>query len=165
MRILGIDPGTERTGYGVIELQGNKVSALTYGVVRTKSGTPAWERLLSIYEEMMRLCDAFVPQALAIERLFFKRNVTSAIAVGQARGVVLLAAAQAELRVMELTPAEVKQAVTGYGNADKQQVGRMVVRLLNLPSLPTPDDAADAVALALAMSFRLGSQRLVEAVR
>lgn len=154
MVVLGIDPGIETCGYGVIRGQGQHVEALAYGVVVTKADVPTAERLRRIHEALQELIGQANPDRVAVERLYFNRNVGSAIAVGQARGVALLAAAQRGLAVQEYTPPEVKQAVCGYGGADKQQVMRMVRTILSLGPEPMRDDAADALAIALCGLFR-----------
>jgi len=146
--VLGIDPGTARLGYGVIDSDFH-VTAITYGIVETPSASAMADRLLTLHTAIAGLIVEFAPECVAIEQLFFSRNVTTALAVGQARGVVMLAAAQNGLPVVEYTPAEVKQAVSGYGNADKHQMQAMVRVLLELDELPHPDDAADALAIAL----------------
>jgi crossover junction endodeoxyribonuclease RuvC len=148
--VVGIDPGTAITGYGVVgqTVEGN-FELLACGVIRTDAGQRMTARLRELYEDFVDLINEFKPDQLAIEKLFFGRNVTTAITVGQARGVILLAAAQRDLPVAEYTPAEVKQAISGYGNAEKRQMQEMVQRILQLPSLPQPDDAADGVAVAL----------------
>jgi crossover junction endodeoxyribonuclease RuvC len=147
---VGIDPGTGTTGYGVVGLthEGEFV-LLACGVIRTPPRAPMHLRLLELFNDLRDLIDEFRPQALAVEKLFFGRNVTTAISVGQARGIVLLVAALAHLEVTEFTPAEVKQAIAGYGNAEKQQVQEMVQRILELAERPRPDDAADGVAIAV----------------
>ncbi len=147
---LGIDPGTGTTGYGVVglTLDGN-FELVAYGVIRTPPRTAMHLRLEELFNDLRDLIDEFHPQALAVEKLFFGRNVTTAITVGQARGIVLLAAALAQLEVAEYTPAEIKQAIAGYGNADKRQVQEMVQRILDLEEIPRPDDAADGVAIAV----------------
>lgn len=148
--VLGIDPGTAITGYGVVgENTHGDFVLLACGVFRTSAGEPMHLRLLELFQDTQALLDEFAPDEVAVEKLFFGRNVTTAIAVGQARGAVLVAAALAGLPVVEYTPAEVKQAVTGYGNADKSQVQQMVQQLLGLAAPPTPDDAADGVAIAI----------------
>lgn len=150
MIILGIDPGTATTGYGVIAFRSGRSSrVLDYGPIRTASSTPLPARLNTIHTEISRLIGLHRPDVVAVEALFFSRNASSALAVGQARGVGLLAAAQAGLPVFEYTPQQVKQAVTGQGNAAKEQVGYMVKLLLTLTEIPTPDDVADALAVAL----------------
>lgn len=148
--VLGIDPGTALTGYGVVaqDRRGDYV-LLACGVFRTEPATPMPMRLREIYSDVQNLIDEFSPNEVAVEKLFFGRNVTTALAVGQARGAILLAAALRDLPVAEYTPAEVKQAISGYGNADKRQVQEMVQRTLNLAEPPHPDDAADGVAIAL----------------
>ncbi|MCL4861426.1 MAG: crossover junction endodeoxyribonuclease RuvC [Caldilineaceae bacterium] len=148
--VVGIDPGTASTGYGVVgQTTDGDFSLLACGVIRTAAHDPMPARLHELYSDFVAILDEFSPDQMAIEKLFFGRNVTTAITVGQARGVVLLAAAQRALPVAEYTPAEIKQAITGYGNAEKRQMQEMVQRLLQLPSHPTPDDAADGVAVAL----------------
>lgn len=148
MRILGIDPGTARLGFGLIDA-GDGYAAVDYGTIETHASAAMATRLLELHEELVSLVTEYRPDVMAIEQLFFSRNVTTAIAVGQARGVAMLAAAQAGIDVVEYTPAEIKQAISGYGNADKQQVQAMVQILLSLGSPPHPDDAADALAAAL----------------
>lgn len=148
LRVLGIDPGIGRMGYGLVRSQGNRLRTEDYGCVETPPG-PVGERLVRIYEKMQELLQNLTPDVVAVEQLFFYRNVTTAFHVGQARGVVLLAARQAEVAVAEYTPMQVKQAVTGYGSAEKGQVQRMVAMLLGLPAPPRPDDAADALAVAI----------------
>ncbi|BAL99295.1 MULTISPECIES: crossover junction endodeoxyribonuclease RuvC [Caldilinea] len=148
--VLGIDPGTATTGYGVVgETAQGEFVLLACGVFRTPADAPMHLRLLELFRDTQALLEEFKPDEVAVEKLFFGRNVTTAIAVGQARGAVLVAAALAGIPVVEYTPAEVKQAVTGYGNADKQQVQQMVAHLLHLDKPPTPDDAADGIAIAI----------------
>ncbi len=156
MVVLGIDPGIETCGYGVIRGLGQRAEALAFGVVVTKADEPTAMRLLHIHEALAEIMRQHRPDRVAVERLYFNRNVGSAIAVGQARGVALLAAAQHGLWVREYTPPEVKQAVSGYGGADKQQVMRMVRTILGLGPQPMRDDAADALAIALCGLFRAG---------
>jgi crossover junction endodeoxyribonuclease RuvC len=148
--VLGIDPGTALTGYGVVgqDRQGH-FQLLACGVFRTQPTTPMPMRLRELFNDMQAIIDEFSPNEVAVEKLFFGRNVTTAITVGQARGAILLAAALRDCPVAEYTPAEVKQAISGYGNADKRQVQEMVQRTLNLAEPPHPDDAADGVAIAL----------------
>jgi crossover junction endodeoxyribonuclease RuvC len=148
MTTLGIDPGTALLGFGVIRGDTDPV-LVDVGVIETDSKAPMPERLVILYRETSRLIETYRPDVLAVEQLFFARNVTTAIAVGQARGVVLLAAAQAGVPVAEYSPSEVKFAVVGYGKADKHQMQEMVRIILNLDGLPRPDDAADALAVAL----------------
>jgi crossover junction endodeoxyribonuclease RuvC len=150
MLVVGIDPGTATTGYGFIrETPQGELEAVDFGVILTRAGQPAENRLQEIYQKLKELLFLHHPESGAVEKLFFQNNVTSAIAVGQARGVVLLALAEAGLHVSEYTPMEVKQAIVGYGGADKNQVQQMVRALLNLPEIPRPDDAADALAVAI----------------
>ena len=149
MRIIGLDPGTATTGYGVIDGEGGDVTMVAYGVIRTKAGLPMPQRLQIIFEELNTLLATHQPQAAAVEKLFFGKNVTTAITVGQARGVLLLALANAGLPVAEYEPARIKEAITGYGSADKAQMQLMVRHLLDLEETPRPDDAADGLAVAL----------------
>ncbi len=148
--VLGIDPGTATTGYGFIrQREDDSLETIAYGVILTPAKTPAHERLVSIYEQLNELILLHRPERCAVEKLFFQRNVTTAIAVGQARGVVMLALAQAGMDPAEYTPNEIKLAVAGYGSAGKRQVQEMVRMLLELDSIPRPDDAADALAVAI----------------
>ncbi|WP_018130822.1 crossover junction endodeoxyribonuclease RuvC [Effusibacillus pohliae] len=149
MRILGIDPGYGRTGYGVIELSGNRIRPLEFGLIETNKQLPLEQRLLQIHDSLLEIIGRRQPAALAVEELFFSKNVTTGIGVSQARGVALLAAAKTGLQVAEYKPAEVKQSLTGYGKADKQQIQEMVRIFLGLPDPPKPDDVADALAVAI----------------
>jgi crossover junction endodeoxyribonuclease RuvC len=149
MRILGIDPGTATMGFGVLEQEGQKLRCLTYGTWRTEAGIPMEQRLLQLYSDAMECIATYEPDELSVEELFFNRNTTTAITVAQARGVILLAAAQKNLPVYEYTPLQIKMALVGYGRADKQQVQFMVRALLFLKEIPKPDDAADALAVAI----------------
>jgi len=149
MRVLGIDPGTATTGYGVVEEVEGDLRPLVFGVIRTPADEPLPVRLQSIYQALKELAAEWAPTAAAVEELFFSRNVRTAMSVGQARGVTLLALADIGLDVAEYTPLAIKQAVTGYGNADKAQVQEMVRLLLGLAKAPRPDDAADALAVAI----------------
>lgn len=150
MIVIGIDPGTARTGYGVVRLEpDDSLCLLDYGVISTPAGEPMSGRLLQLHQELQVLLAEHQPDSCAVEKLFYQRNVSTAIAVGQARGVVLLALAQAGAVVAEYSPNVVKQAVTGYGAADKRQMQEMVRLLLRMQELPTPDDAADALAVAI----------------
>ncbi len=147
---LGIDPGTATTGYGLVRLEPDgDLLAVSYGVITTPKDAPAPVRLATFYDALRALLQEFHPDTAAVEKLFFQRNVSTAIAVGQARGVTLLALAQAGLQVFEYTPNEIKQAVAGYGSADKRQMQEMVRMLLALEAIPRPDDAADALAVAI----------------
>ncbi|WP_299024797.1 crossover junction endodeoxyribonuclease RuvC [uncultured Thermanaerothrix sp.] len=149
MMVVGIDPGTATTGYGIVQDKGRSLEAVTYGVVTTAPFLPLEQRLAQLFDELSALIQRFKPESAAVEQLFFQRNVRTAMAVGQARGVALLALAKAGLSVGEYSPLQVKQAVTGYGGADKNQVQQMVRLLLNLSEIPRPDDAADALAIAI----------------
>lgn len=149
MRILGIDPGYGITGFGLIEAERGNAQLLKCGAITTPAGADFSARLEMIYEDMRALLDAAKPDAVAIEELFFGQNVTTGIGVAQSRGVILLAIRQAGLQVYSYKPMQVKQAVVGYGNATKHQVQDMTKRLLHLEKLPKPDDAADAIAIAL----------------
>jgi crossover junction endodeoxyribonuclease RuvC len=149
MRVLGIDPGTATTGYGVVEEAQGKLQAVTFGVIRTPAKQPLPVRLQSIYHGVQELVAEWKPARAAVEELFFSSNVRTAMSVGQARGVTLLALADASLSIAEYTPLTIKQAVTGYGNADKAQIQEMVRLLLGLDKVPRPDDAADALAVAI----------------
>ena len=154
MRVLGIDPGTATTGYAVVEEEVGRLALITMGVITTPSKTPLPERLQQIYRELLDIVSATRPDGSAVEELFFSRNARTAMSVGHARGVTLLALAEAGLSIAEYTPMQIKQAVTGYGNADKRQVQEMVRRLLGLTELPRPDDAADAAAVAICCLHR-----------
>ncbi len=149
MRILGIDPGYAIVGFGVIEYKGNSFKVIDYGKITTDSKKSLPERLHIIYNEMENLINVYKPDAVSVEELFFNNNAKTAINVGQARGVILLSAAMAGKEVFEYTPLQVKQAVVGYGRAEKNQVQQMVKMLLNLEKIPKPDDVADALAVAV----------------
>jgi crossover junction endodeoxyribonuclease RuvC len=152
MIVLGIDPGTAATGYGIVERTGNRLRAVDYGCLETTAALELPERLLHIHQGIAELILTHRPALLGVERLFFNRNVMTAFAVGQARGVVLLAAAEAGVPVFEYGPHEVKMAVTGYGRAGKEQVQKMVQAVLGMDVLPRPDDAADALAVAICLA-------------
>ncbi len=149
MRILGIDPGIATIGFGVIESEKNTNRLLKCGVISTPAHTSLSSRLEQIYNDMCDLLEIFKPDAVSVEELFFNTNITTGIAVAHGRGVILLACQKAGVQIYEYTPLQVKQAVVGYGRAEKKQVMDMVRRICNLPAPPKPDDAADAVALAL----------------
>ena len=149
MIILGIDPGYATIGFGLIQSERNTLQLLQYGAITTPAGTDFSCRLRTIYDDMTKLLETFRPDALSIEELFFGHNVTTGIGVAHGRGVILLAAAQQNVPIFEYKPAQVKQAVGGYGKAEKRQVMEMTRRLLQLEAVPKPDDAADAIALAL----------------
>ncbi len=152
MRIIGIDPGTGILGFGVIDVDGQKLQLVDAGVIRTPVHEDDAVRLETIYQELTDIIVAAKPQIMSVEKLFFSRNVTTAMTVSQARGVVLLCARLAQLEIFEYTPMQIKQAVTGYGKADKKQMQEMVRVLLNLKEIPKPDDAADALAAAITHS-------------
>ena len=150
MAVIGIDPGTALTGYGIVnEKEDGCLQLISYGVIRTEPKTRPENRLKKIYIELNEILSLYKPDSGAVERLFFQRNTTTAISVGQARGVAMLSLAQAGLAVYEYTPAEIKQAVAGYGRAPKKQVQQMVKSLLEMKEIPQPDDAADALATAI----------------
>lgn len=153
MIALGIDPGTAICGYGLVENLGGQLQAKKFGVITTSPKSLMQERLLKIHTELDELIKEFQPQVMGIEKLFFGKNATTAIPVGQARGVVMLCAAQNNLEVIEITPNEVKQSITGYGGATKEQVIYMVTKILNLNEPPKPDDAADALAISIAAGY------------
>ncbi len=147
--VLGVDPGTATMGYGVVARAGDKLKVIDYGVVTTSGDLPLFKRLQALYDGLTALIRRHSPAEMAVEELFFNRNTRSALAVGQARGVAILAAANAGVAVSEYTPLEVKQAIVGYGRATKEQIQRMVCMLLDLEAAPQPDDAADALAIAI----------------
>ena len=161
MRILGIDPGLAIVGFGVLEYQGNRFRTLDYGSVQTPAGMPTEQRLVEIYRGICDLIDIHKPDCMAIEEIFFNTNQTTGIRVSEARGVILLAAAQKGIGIFEYTPLQVKQAVVGYGRAEKKQVISMVTMLLGLEKPPKPDDTADALALAICHAHS-GSSRLAD---
>jgi crossover junction endodeoxyribonuclease RuvC len=149
MKILGLDPGTARVGWGVIEGNRNTPAAIAFGCITTEPKTAPERRLAHIHKELTRIIKSHKPDAISVERLFFSANVTTAFAVGEARGVILLAAAQAGIPVVSYTPQTVKQSVCGNGRAEKRQVQKMVTLILRLKEIPKPDDTADALAIAL----------------
>ena len=149
MRILGLDPGIATVGFGVVDSEKNRQKLVTCGVITTPAHTPLATRLDQIYTDLEELIRSTKPDAMAVEELFFNTNITTGISVAHGRGVVLLCAFRCGVKIYEYTPLQVKQAVVGYGRAEKKQVMDMVKRILNLPAPPKPDDAADAVALAL----------------
>ncbi|WP_425539960.1 crossover junction endodeoxyribonuclease RuvC [Microaceticoccus formicicus] len=155
MIILGIDPGIAIVGYGVIEVDGNKLNMLEYGCITTSSKSDIPTRLRVIYEELIDIIDEHKPDEMAIEELFFNKNVKTAITVGQARGVEILAGVNKGLDIYEYTPLQVKQAIVGYGRAEKHQIQENVKMILNMKQIPKPDDAADALAIAICHSFSL----------
>jgi crossover junction endodeoxyribonuclease RuvC len=153
MRILGIDPGIGRCGWGIVDYQGSKLKVQGHGCIETSSKKETPKRLQEIYSEIENLIKTYKPETMAIEELFFNTNAKTAFVVGQARGVILLAASQSKLDIAIYTPLQVKMALTGYGRAEKPQVGKMVKTLLNLKEIPKPDDTADALAVAIAHAF------------
>jgi crossover junction endodeoxyribonuclease RuvC len=155
MKILGIDPGIGRTGYALLEQTGNDISLKHVGCISTTIGDPEYKRLLEIKQDLSELIKKFKPDAVCVESLFFAANVKTAMSVSQARGVILVTAADHKLKIIEVTPLQVKIAATGYGKADKGQVQRMMMTLLKLKKIPKPDDAADAVAIGWAGLSRI----------
>lgn len=149
MRVIGIDPGIAIVGFGVIDKLGSRLVPVQYGCVETKAGTPQEVRLMQVYESVGALMDKYKPDAVAVEKLFFNRNVTTAFTVSEARGVIVLAAVQRGLQLAEYTPMQVKQAIVGYGKAEKKQVQEMTRMFLKLSAVPKPDDVADALAIAV----------------
>lgn len=155
MRILGIDPGTGILGFGAIEVVNSKYKLIDAGVIRTPVKQADSERLVTIYDELKSLIKELKPEVMAVEKLFFSKNVTTAMSVSQARGVVLLLGKKNNLELHEFTPNQIKQAITGYGNANKQQMQEMVRMHLGLKEIPKPDDAADALAAAICCSMSI----------
>lgn len=149
MRIIGIDPGYAIMGWGILDLKGNKFSIVDYGSITTDAGVDAAKRLQHIYAELGAIIAKYEPEEAAIEELFFNNNAKTVILVGEARGIAVLACANAGLEISEYTPLQIKQALVGYGRADKKQVQAMVKAILNLKEVPRPDDTADAVAAAI----------------
>ena len=159
MVILGLDPGTATTGYGVIRVLGNRFQMLEYGIISTPAKNPMEKRLEMIYDNLQELLQKWQPDQAAVEELFFNQNITTAITVGQARGVLLLCCAQNNVPLAEYTPLQVKQALVGYGRADKKQMQAMVKAILNLETVPKPDDTADALAAAICHGHAGGHKR------
>ncbi len=155
MRIIGIDPGTGILGFGVVDVKGSKTSLVTAGVITTPAHTPLPDRLEEIYNGLTEIIAETNPSVMAIEKLFFNTNVTTAMSVSHARGVAMLTGKQARLRIEEYTPLQIKQTITGYGKADKKQVQEMVRMQLGLSEVPKPDDCADALAAAIMCAFML----------
>ena len=158
MIILGIDPGSAIVGWGVVEYQGSRFRTLGYGSIETPAGMATEERLALIYEGIGRLIETYHPEHMAVEELFFNTNQTTGIRVAEARGVIIMRAYQLGVKVFEYTPLQVKQAVVGYGRAEKKQVITMVTMLLGLPKPPKPDDTADALAIAMCHAHTGGSR-------
>lgn len=157
MLALGIDPGIAICGYGLVKQQGSSLTSLEHGVIRTSADCQMGDRLLTVFRDIDFLIKKYRPNIIGVEELFFSKNVKTAMTVGQARGVILLAAAQNNAPVFEFTPLQVKQSVVGYGKAEKEQVIYMTERLLNLSVRPKPDDAADALAIAICSLHHAGS--------
>ncbi|MDP9727259.1 crossover junction endodeoxyribonuclease RuvC [Alicyclobacillus tengchongensis] len=149
LRVMGIDPGLARMGYGILDSYGNQLRAVIFGCLETPANTPLAKRLSILFHGLQTLLEQYQPQVMAVEELFFNRNTTTAFTVGQARGVAILAGYEHQVQLAEYTPMQVKLAVTGYGRADKVQVQTMVKTLLSLPTVPKPDDTADALAVAI----------------
>ena len=158
MRVLGIDPGYAIVGWGVVDYQGNRFSPVGFGAVTTAAGVDFEKRLEQVYQGVKEVFETYRPEALSIEKLFYQHNQTTVIGVAEARGVILLAAAQAGVPIFEYTPMQVKQSVSGYGMAVKKQVQEMTRILLHLPAIPKPDDTADALAMAITFCHTNGSQ-------
>ena len=158
MVILGIDPGLAIVGWGVIEYKNSKIKTLGYGSIETPANTPTEERLLLIFKGIKQLIETYNPDEMAIEELFFNTNITTGIRVAEARGVILMCAHACKVKISEYTPLQVKQAVVGYGRAEKKQVISMVTMLLGLSKPPKPDDTADALAIALCHAHCGGSR-------
>lgn len=158
MRILGIDPGYAIMGYGVLDYIGNKFTAVAYGSITTDAHTPAEERLKILYEELTEIIEKYSPDEAAIEELFYNTNATTAITVGEARGIAMLACVQHGVVISEYTPLQIKSALTGYGKAEKKQVQAMVKMILGLSEVPKPDDTADAIAAAICHAHNSGGR-------
>jgi crossover junction endodeoxyribonuclease RuvC len=165
MRIIGIDPGIAIVGFGILEKQGNRLKPVQYGSIQTEAGLPVPLRLKQLFEAMQSLLGTYQPEEMAVEKLYFNRNVTTAFTVGQARGVIMLAAELAGIPVYEYTPLQVKQAVTGYGGAEKKQIQEMVRLLLKLKEVPKPDDVADALGIAITHSHFVTFTKIAEGAR
>lgn len=164
MRILGIDPGYAILGYGIVEMKGNRFKAIDYGAVTTDAKTEMPDRLKILYNSLMELILEYEPDVASVEELFFNTNAKTAILVGQARGVAVLACANSGLEIAEYTPLQIKQALVGYGRAEKQQVQLMVKTLLNLREVPKPDDTADALAAAVCHGHSAGSRNRLKRI-
>ena len=158
MRIIGIDPGYAIMGYGILDYKGNKFTPVAYGAITTEAKTPNEERLLTLYNELSAIIAEYQPEEASVEELFYNTNATTAIMVGEARGMALLACAQAGIRINEYTPLQIKSSLTGYGRADKKQVQTMVKMILGLQEVPKPDDTADALAAAICHAHHAGSR-------
>ncbi len=165
MRILGIDPGYAILGYGVLDMVGSRFSVVTYGSIQTEAGIEMPVRLRMLYDKLSAIIAEYRPDVAAIEELFFNNNAKTAILVGEARGVALLACAHKDLPISEYTPLQIKQALVGYGRADKKQVQAMVKAILHLEKVPKPDDTADALAAAICHGHSSGRERLKQAMQ
>jgi crossover junction endodeoxyribonuclease RuvC len=155
MIIMGVDPGTATTGYGIIRRSSDKLEIIDYGCIKTKNDSSTAERLNKIDQQLTQLIQKYKPQKMAVEDIFFFKNTKTVMKVGQARGVILARAARMKIPVIEYTPLQIKQAVTSYGRAEKSQIQKMVKILLNLKEIPKPDDAADALAVAICCAHSL----------
>ncbi|MDO5716735.1 MAG: crossover junction endodeoxyribonuclease RuvC [Tissierellia bacterium] len=153
MRILGLDPGLAILGFGIIDCNGNSYKLVDYGVINTEANSPFPERLQLLYDDLTFLIEKYLPDEVAVEELFYNKNATTAIKVAQARGVQVLTCVNKGLPIYEYTPLQVKQAITGYGRAEKDQVQMMVKNFLNMKEIPKPDDAADALAISICHGF------------
>ncbi len=162
MRILGIDPGYAILGYGIVEQKGNRFTPVEFGAVTTDAGSPMPDRLKHLYNSLMEIITEYEPEVAAIEELFFNTNAKTAIMVGQARGVAVLACANSGVEIFEYTPLQIKQALVGYGRADKNQIQVMVKTILNLDKVPKPDDTADALAAAICHGQTAGHRNRYE---
>ena len=162
MRILGIDPGYAILGYGIVDMKGNHFSVCSYGAITTEATMPMPDRLKHLYNRIMDIIEEFQPETVSVEELFFNTNSKTAILVGQARGVVLLACANAGLEIREYTPLQIKQGLVGYGRAEKKQIQSMVKTILNLNEVPKPDDTADALAAAICHGHSAGHLNRLE---
>lgn len=162
MRILGIDPGYAILGYGIIDVRGNRFSVVDYGAIFTDASMDMASRLQALYSGLKELIDKYEPDEASIEELFFNNNAKTAILVGEARGVAVLACADGNLKIGEYTPLQIKQALVGYGRADKKQVQYMVKTMLNLESVPKPDDTADALAAAICHAHSAGKRDILK---
>lgn len=157
MRIIGIDPGYAIVGYGIVDFDGLHFKTVAYGAITTPADMPFCERLKMIYADMQTLIETYKPDHMAIEKLYFNTNTTTAIDVAQARGVIVLSAANNNVKIFEYTPLQVKQSITGYGRAEKHQVMEMIKSFLSLKAVPKPDDTADALALTVCHGHSVGS--------
>ncbi|HHU76451.1 MAG TPA: crossover junction endodeoxyribonuclease RuvC [Firmicutes bacterium] len=162
MLVLGIDPGLATTGYGLVRKTGDNFQTVDYGCIITAASLPLSERLLGIFNDMNAIIDKYLPDVLSVEQLFFCKNVRTALQVGQARGVIIAAGAKAGCPVYEYTPLQVKQSIAGYGRAGKKQVQQMIRLILGLKEIPRPDDAADALAIAVSHLQTLNWHKLLE---